>query len=641
MKKILIITFISLSLNSIAQSDKINLFAKVSEPGTVELKWISAELYGQREYFVERQVGRDRERLNNQPLKLAHVPKPSEQNLRMMADYSETASFKELDGMIGLAMMLQAAESEILANYFGIYFKDENAPKQSLTYRIIDGDGNELASINVDASKNAKTQGPLKPSLLAGDSEAHIDITLEAKRFYAYNLLRSENASGPFEKLNQMPLLAQTYDEGEHFYTDLNLTNGVTYYYQIEGMDFFGDASEPSATVEVTPIDLTPPVPVDNLTAQGNESAITLEWQPSESADLAGYRIYRSSGNEENYSELTEDLLPKLSLSYTDRPQLSGVYYYRVIPVDRAGNEGNSRDVFAEIKDLTPPATPQNLRIESREGEITLAWDANSESDLFGYWIYRSSAKSEQRFSLLNGLPIKETNFTESLPKQAKNGFRYYVVAVDTNMNKSEPTKVIVGKLPDVTPPHAPFIKSLEANDAEVRIEWNPTSATDVEKFDVLRRAVAQNTWDTITTLNDRNAQSYTDLPTAGNWEYSLVATDSTGNRSETAEPRQIELLALAEAPIVSAITVSLGTDEESPTIRIGWEVESTEGLRGYIVYRKQNNESFKPISGLISENTFSDGQVKPGIEYTYQVRSLSISGKIAASEESKFMVNE
>src|SRR5690606_29202957 len=135
--KILIITFICLSLNSIAQSDKINLFAKVSEPGTVELKWISAELYGQREYFVERQAGRDRERLNNQPLKLAHVPKPSEQNLRMMADYSETASFKELDGMIGLAMMLQAAESEVLANYFGIYFKDENAPKQSLTYRII------------------------------------------------------------------------------------------------------------------------------------------------------------------------------------------------------------------------------------------------------------------------------------------------------------------------------------------------------------------------------------------------------------------------------------------------------------------------------------------------------------------------
>jgi pectate lyase len=85
--------------------------------------------------------------------------------------------------------------------------------------------------------------------------------------------------------------------------------------------------------------------------------------------------------------------------------------------------------------DLTPPATPTNLTTSDGDGIVLLDWDNNSEDDLDGYNIYRSttfgSGYVQQNIFLLS-----DSNYIDN---SVVNGTIYYyvVTAVDTSSNES------------------------------------------------------------------------------------------------------------------------------------------------------------------------------------------------------------
>lgn len=92
--------------------------------------------------------------------------------------------------------------------------------------------------------------------------------------------------------------------------------------------------SVPSPVTCVTPVDTFPPAPPTELAAVASEGAISLIWEPSPAADLAGYRVLRAEAGGE-LQPLTGEVIK--DTTYRDETVQPGVrYIYAVIAVDTA-----------------------------------------------------------------------------------------------------------------------------------------------------------------------------------------------------------------------------------------------------------------------------------------------------------------
>lgn len=94
----------------------------------------------------------------------------------------------------------------------------------------------------------------------------------------------------------------------------------------------------------------------------------------------------------------------------------------------------------AKAQDVTPPASPEGLRIVSNMSNLLIAWDANTEPDLAGYNIYHS-VNDDTNFSQLVSVSGDTTSYTiEGLPA----GTHFLAVtAFDTSDNESVPSSTV------------------------------------------------------------------------------------------------------------------------------------------------------------------------------------------------------
>jgi hypothetical protein len=231
---------------------------------------------------------------------------------------------------------------------------------------------------------------------------------------------------------------------GRIIWPDRNLSYDTTYAYRIRVISAKGGLSEPSEEVKTTPL-LSLAAP-KNLTATGGDSEIGLAWTPvTTRADgspydgFVGYNLYRGTekGGE---GETPLNREPLRTPAYQDRAVVNNrTYYYFVRSVDSPTQPWkeslDSSEAPAMSRDLTPPARPAGLTVVPGVGRIFLTWNENKESDLAGYYVYRSR-KSGRDYKRLTEKPINRTTYSD---ERAKPRVTYYYVvsAVDQSGNES------------------------------------------------------------------------------------------------------------------------------------------------------------------------------------------------------------
>ncbi len=106
------------------------------------------------------------------------------------------------------------------------------------------------------------------------------------------------------------------------------------------------------------------------------------------------------------------------------------------IVMNGAGADGN---------DVEPPSAPTGLTAITGEANVPLDWNDNSESDLAGYNVYRSTT-SDSNYSKLNSSLLSDSNYTDNnIPHDTT--YYYVVTAVDANSNESNHSNEVFGGL--------------------------------------------------------------------------------------------------------------------------------------------------------------------------------------------------
>lgn len=153
-----------------------------------------------------------------------------------------------------------------------------------------------------------------------------------------YNVYRSRNEDGPFERLN-VNILDTTY------YLDVNVTNDTVYFYAIRAIDLDSNESGNSRIIKAIPT-IRPDFP-GGLTARNDLKEILIFWYPVNETNLKGYNIYRTIYSGRNYELIA--FVDNTVTSFIDSNLTTNkTYYYLVRSIDNTNKESfDSEEVNA------------------------------------------------------------------------------------------------------------------------------------------------------------------------------------------------------------------------------------------------------------------------------------------------------
>lgn len=186
-----------------------------------------------------------------------------------------------------------------------------------------------------------------------------------------------------------------------------------------------------------------------------SQTSINLRWQPpqenvdgSKPANVAGYNIYRRSNQTDNPKRLNASLLQ--SPDFEDKNFRFGENYEYIVRAVSAGangiqvESGDSNTAKTAPRDIFPPSAPEGLTIAAAPGNLSIFFAANPESDVIGYNIFRTTTPDlpGNRWQKLNDAPVSQTSYQDTKVESGRR-YYYYVVAVDSAGNVSQPSEIV------------------------------------------------------------------------------------------------------------------------------------------------------------------------------------------------------
>ncbi|MFA5423480.1 MAG: glycoside hydrolase family 30 beta sandwich domain-containing protein, partial [Phycisphaerae bacterium] len=394
------------------------------------------------------------------------------------ADWTLTSSWTQVGSDQSIPTGSYAEMTRSITSDFSDYI-DENGIITWAVYETTSSQPMHVNYLEMKVTGMADTTPPAAPTGLAataGDGTVLLNWDDNGEEDFAfYNVKRSETSGSGYSTI--------AADVAVSEYTDNTVTNDTTYYYVVTAVDTSDNESGNSSEDSATPEDTTAPAAPTGLSATAGDGTVSLNWDDNGETDLAGYNVKRSTTQGSGYSSIATDVATS---DYTDNTVTNGTtYYYVVTAVDESDNEsGNSDEDSATPIDTTAPAAPANLSTSGSDGFVSLDWADNTEPDLDGYNVYRSTTQG-------SGYSPIATDVTDSdyLDNAVTNGTTYYyvVTAIDNLSNESDNSNEASATPQDSTAPAAPVNLTAAAGNESVSLDWNDNIEPDLASYNIYR----------------------------------------------------------------------------------------------------------------------------------------------------------
>jgi hypothetical protein len=186
---------------------------------------------------------------------------------------------------------------------------------------------------------------------------------------------------------------------------------------------------------------VAPPERPAEVRAEATAQGVRLTWR----ARGDGFRVYRRTGSD-SFAAVANVPQP----SWTDSAAEFGTHYiYQVqtivkLPENAEAESDVSEETGITPVDIFPPAVPAGLNAAAAPNSIELSWEGDTEPDLAGYFVYRSTGAGA--FAKV-GEMVLIPSYSDHAVEHGKT-YRYAVSAIDKTGNESARSGPVEATLP-------------------------------------------------------------------------------------------------------------------------------------------------------------------------------------------------
>jgi gliding motility-associated-like protein len=397
--------------------------------------------------------------------------------------------------------------------------------------------------------------------------------------------------------------LQTTNNEQQTTYTDNNVNDNTTYCYRIKAVDTQSGYSSWTDSfcrkVFEYPEPDTPDLISASVTRTGaTNGAAKLTWDRYKADTFAeGYALYhQEQGSSGSYQRIqTTGDLDDTTYTHTGINTANKRNSYRLVVYNQCGDTS----AFSETH------TTIDLEASNRNLEVQLDWSAYEGFFVAGYDVERATDGGQwETITFLT----RDTSLTDTTVECGKR-YTYRVIAYDQT-GYSAFSDTLVRKAFDTIDPEKPELTSASvtqtgANNGAVRLNWQPSSSADLEKYVIQHYQPNVGEFQMISPVSaDSTSYLHQEVNTADRPNrYIVKAVDSCGNSSKTKEHRTIHL----EAEGISEAASLEWTAYQGRT------VQTYQVIRGDSVLYEVPGDSTRKLDQDISCDS----------TYTYQIRAV------------------
>ena len=530
----------------------------------------------------------------------------------------------------------QSFEYAVLA---GWGYVDENvAPNEKYIYTVkINNPAGKSIAKEINQFTSVDFYEPLpKPQELIGFfkenlAELNWDYGIMKNVYTSYNVERSLDGES-FKKINKYPIFnAEKIKANKPIslsYSD-SIPNGKVFYYRIKGINSFGQEGPPSNVFKGKALKKLKYVPVITSKKIRNDTQVQIDWEIDKASQnlLQGFELMRSNNGFSDFKTVVKQIPPNARTVTYDK--LKKTNYFKIVALSKNGDRRPSHPTLVQPVDSIPPMPPVDLvATMDTLGIARIKWKPNQEDDLEGYKVFRSNSLDTE-FTQAHTTLLKESNFIDTLPIKNLNKKIYYkILAEDQRYNASSFSEVLTIEKPDVVPPSPPVISNYKASDNKVKINFIPSSSSDVVSHNLYREDTSLgNSWVLVQSIpTDAESLIFTDKNGApGNYRYTVIATDITGNESTPALPIEVKIKEKLGVKVISKFEVI--SDRVQRIIILNWKVSNNQ-IAEFLLYRAEKDTQYSLYKTFDkNQKRFTDINLKVNSTYRYALRAILLNG--------------
>lgn len=303
-----------------------------------------------------------------------------------------------------------------------------------------------------------------------------------------FQLLRGPSDQGPFNTLNEDELLPPE----RRFFMDENpLSNN---YYMVVAIDSLGREMASFSALTQLDDEIPPASPVNLRGTILKNGVLVVSWDENEESDLLGYRVYVSNHPENEFSQLTSDVISKNFLIDTvSLNTLTQNIFVKAVALDYKHNRSEwSEIVMLSRPDTLPPSAPVIKDVRATTEGISLEWVNSSSTDVASHELFRRGGP-EAEWELLQQIAFQDAQEVETyVDTTSKAGIicEYKVVAIDHGGLQISSKEINGQRIDDFVKSEVPVVKAVvDRRSKQIKLDWKYAKDEDVKLFVIYRAA--------------------------------------------------------------------------------------------------------------------------------------------------------